>query len=243
MRRRGLLPMVLLLWMALAAGLAPGLTAASPFIGFWGEGLTFGAIDADNPQGETQRAHWVRFNPGAFVPEEPHDGAMVVKVERGTFAFRAQEDVIVDPQGSYIQILDADPDIEVGQAPAQSNQRYLPTGMTVPGCVGAPPTVLCLINSSILDGNYVRLEPGFTVYLPDDTTCFFCNLAETDDGAELVVWAPASGFSWQQKQGQFYAPPASPSPSPSMTPSATPSASDRSGRFGWTRLNPGSPCH
>jgi hypothetical protein len=214
--------------MVVAAGIAPGLAQARQYVGEWGEGLTIDVIPQDGGS-QSLVASRVRFLAHAFVPEVEYDSAMVVKVQKGTFAFRAQGDVVVDPQGNYIEILEARPRIEFGQAPEGDGQEYLPTGATVPGCVGTPPTVLCVVGESLLGEGFVQLEPGFLVYLPAGSTCFFCNTTPLEAGAEVLVWSQQIAFHRASMTG---------TPVP-----ASPVALDPSVSRGWMRLNPGSPCN
>ena len=122
---------------------------------------------------------------------------MVVKVQSGTFAFRVQSEVLVDPEGEAIEILEANPPIPLGSNPDNNRTgRTFSLVGTVETCPGSAPNTLCLLDPDVLGENFVRLNEGDLVYLPDDTTCFFCNT--TDVQAELLVWTPSTGFSWHR---------------------------------------------
>ena len=250
MRRRTALPFMLILGLVAALGTAPGLVVAQEdqqdLQSVFGEDITVTRLEGLAARGERVQAYAVTFEETAFIPEREYPEAMVVKVQSGTFAFRAQSDVLIDPQGMDIRILEANPSIPVG-SPPNPNQRYDDTGETVANCSGTSPTVLCLINPTLLQDRYVQLEEGYTVYLPDNTTCFFCNTTglqggdttaspvpggDTSPGGtpELLVWAPSDDFSWYNlDQG-------------TPTAEGTPSAQEQTAARGW-RLNPGSPCH
>ena len=193
------------------------------------------------------RAYSVKFAYGAFIPERTYDNAnpdqadaaMVVKVQAGTFAFRVQSDgVIVDPQGNELKFVNVTPGIPFGSSPndATPTPSYTLDG-AAPGCIagGVPDQGLCLLDPDAFtdEQTYVQLEQGYTVYLPDGSTCFFCNTTELgDETAELLVWsAAASEFSWYQLylEGLAYA-------------SATPTAQGSGRILGWM-LDPGSNCN
>lgn len=259
-RRRRFLSLVLVLVWIVAAGVAPALARGQEGPGTWGEGLTITQNDGAGRVGVQMRSYSVAFEPGAFVPEERFPEAMVVKVVSGTFAFRAQSDVLIDPQGGDIVLLKADPVVPVEHLPAPE-QQFKDDGMTLANCAGTAPQTLCLVNPTILMGRYVKLTPGFLVYLPDATTCFFCNTkdivtegqtgdesrtaGETPTGGdgelgELLVWTPKSGggFSWfdrWQDNASLAGTPVAGEP--------TPSAEGLTAARGWMRFNPGSPCN
>ena len=161
------------------------------------------------------RAYSVTFDYAAYIPERTYDNAkpdeadvaMVVKVQSGTFAFRVQSDgIVVDPQGTELKFVTVIPDIPFGSAPKEATPApsYTPDG-SAPGCVvgNFPDKGLCLLNPAdfVRGDTYVQLNEGYTVYLPDQSTCFFCNTTELTDGegkAELLVWSSASEFSWHR---------------------------------------------
>jgi hypothetical protein len=227
-RSRRIVSLVLVLVTVVAAGLAPAWASARQYEGEWGEGLTIEPVREGEGEGALD-AFGVWFAPHSFVPEVEYAAAMIVKVQQGTFAFRAQNEVVIDPQGDYLAVLMAMPRIQFGQTPAAVDQQYLPTAMTVPGCLGTPPTVLCVVGESVLGEGYVRLEPGDLVYLPENSTCFFCNTTPLEAEAQLLVWSQATAFQQRSMTG---------TPTP-----ASPVALDPSVSHGWMRLNPGSPCN
>jgi hypothetical protein len=162
------------------------------------------------------RAYSVDFDYAAYIPEQTYDNAkageadvaMVVKVQSGTFAFRVQSNgIVVDPQGAELEFVTVSPAIPFGTAPMDATPApsYTLDG-PAPGCIAGnfPDKGLCLLDPAkfALGDTYVQLNEGYTVYLPDQSTCFFCNtteLADTEKGdgkAELLVWSSASDFSW-----------------------------------------------
>jgi hypothetical protein len=209
----------------------------------------------------------ITFDGEAFIPEKAYP-AVFVKVLYGTFAFRVQGDVIVDPQDDDLTVLEATPPIGIATPPA-STHEFNPVGTVFrASCPYATPsafTALCLINpggladaakaagTASLGEYFVELTQGQTVYIPEGTECFICNTTEIPSGAAT----PAS----------------------TATPAslATPASTDHYGRgqllmwtakdFDWTTfvqnppqgpatpsahggsgvrallLNPGSPCH
>lgn len=265
MRRRATLSLVFLFCSILALGAAPGLVAADAGApGPFGEGITITSTQQPNAKSDELQAYEVGFDHGAYINEETAldttREALIVKVLSGMFAFRVQGDVIVDPQDHDIQILVANPPIGVGDPVTMAHEFQPRATIANATCPGIQPTsaatppvtptrTLCLLNPALIatelgapDG-FVQLEPGFVVFLPPNSQCFFCNIvgktgadtsaANTADQASLLVWGPTSGFSWQDK-----------SQAGSGLPTATPSASSLHGAVGWTVMrNPGSPCH
>jgi hypothetical protein len=163
------------------------------------EDITVNASDDPNQKGEKLQAFDVGFAAHAYIPERTYPESMLVKVQTGTFAFRVQSEVLVDPEAADIEVLEANPPIPLGSNPNKDHagRTFDPVG-TVQNCSGTPPHVLCLLDPDVLGENFVQLEAGDLVYLPDNSTCFFCNTTELDAGATLLVWAPATGFSWYE---------------------------------------------
>lgn len=212
MRHRTILPFALILVLVAIVSTAPALLARqdpevqqdmeSPFY----EGITVTTSDDPGEQGDQLQAFAVTFAARAYIPERTYPESMVVKVQTGTFAFRVQSEVLVDPEGESIPILTANPPIDLGanpnaifvdDDPGNDERIFTETG-TVQNCSGTAPNTLCLLDPNVLGENFVQLTAGDLVYLPDNSTCFFCNTTELDAEAELLVWAPATGFSWQQ---------------------------------------------
>jgi hypothetical protein len=204
----------------------------------------------------------VTFGDGAYIPERTYLGSMVVKVQSGTFAFRVQSEVLVDPQDEDIAILEAVPPIPLGGYPddnhvGRSFDQVTAPDNTVQNCSGTTPNRLCLLDPDELGERFVRLRPGFIVYLPDNSTCFFCNttaldaqsetvaasgspVAQEQEGQpELLVWAPANGFNWLQLYETESA-----TASEFATAAGSPVAQEQGlqASLGWM-LDPGSSCH
>ena len=217
MRRRTSLSSALILGLVAVLSTAPALLAqqdqeaqeqevkedySQPFY----EGLEVTPRAGLGNEGEQLQASDVSFDPGAYIPERTYPESMVVKVQAGTFAFRVQSDALVDPQNDSIPILTANPPIDLGANPNEifldddlsNDERTFTEIGDVENCSGNPPHTLCLLSPSVLGQNFVRLVAGDTIFLPDNSTCFFCNSTATGEEAELLVWAPATGFSWHQ---------------------------------------------
>jgi hypothetical protein len=147
-----------------------------------------------------ERSQWT-FAVKAALPPAQYPEAMVVKVIDGSFAFRVGDEdvVIVDPQGAPIPIL-------------ESNGNPLSTAEPI---VSATPTGANVQDQNVQDQNgdctslcilspdeTVMLETGFTVYLPGNVTCFFCNITDggTAEAKLLVIAAVPAGqnFSWTE---------------------------------------------
>src|SRR5215217_6478979 len=123
MRRRTTLTFALILGLLAVVSTAPALLAkqdqvisqdeSSPFH----EGISVLRGGTLAEKGEKLQSDTFTFNHGAYVPERIYPTGMVVKVLKGTFAFRVQSDVLVDPQNTTIKILEADSPIPVGSVP------------------------------------------------------------------------------------------------------------------------------
>lgn len=258
MRRRPALSFALILGLVAVVSTAPTLLAKQDQdeYSFFHEGISVVRGQTLIEKGERLQSDTFTFDHGAYIPERIYPTGMVVKVQKGTFAFRVQSDVLVDPQGADIQILEADSPIPVGSVPGGAHS-FTANGPYINNCAGTAPTILCLLNPAIVEDQFmatggsspypaeeilfVQLEPGFTVYLPDDTMCFFCNTTGTTgddtspdnlgDQAALLVWSPTSGFSWYDAYQESQA-----------LASGTPVAQGLGPTLGWW-FNPGSPCH
>jgi hypothetical protein len=183
------------------------------------EGLNVIGLPND---GSSYRFYDVVFNGesgnevGAYIPERFNPDAMVVKVLAGVFAFRVQgPGVVVDPQGqnTALEKFIADPLIGPGENPnAQAADQGKQRSYTVEGTFTCDVTLpdgrtVCLLQKVDFEqGNtFARLEPGDTVYLPANSTCFLCNTNRIDpDGtedpngpipAELLIWSATTGFN------------------------------------------------
>jgi len=185
-------------------GLAPGILAKQEQQGpifeddesSFSEGITVTPLDEGSDQFQVFN---VDFDAGAYIPERTYPESMVIKIQSGTFAFRVQSEVIVDPQGEDLVVLEADPAIPLGSNPDDNhlNRVFTPNPTVVPLCQGIQGQELCLLDPDVLGENLVELKTGYAVYLPDNSTCFICNSTLTgDETASLLVWAPSSGFSW-----------------------------------------------
>ncbi len=249
MRRRATLPFLFMLGLVFAIGMTPGLLAAqdgTQKLDF--TDVTVRPLEGNGTAGKVNRDYNVTLLDGAYIPEAQYPEAMVIKVLDGVLAFRVlTDDVIVDPAGDVPTLLTASPPIPPGSDPHNGTPgRTFAASGSVQTCSGSPPNGLCLINQSVVgqDGDvFVELRPGYTVYLPSNTICFFCNVTGLDlkenkspisspgNQVVLLVWAPQANFSWLNGVGV-----------PVPTPSA--STQDLHDAVGWTVLrNPGSPCH
>jgi len=198
------------------------------------EGLEVAASPADRSaeaggSGEAERLYAVRFigeagtpeagnevgayieagnEVGAYIPERFNSQAMVVKVLAGRFAFRVQgPNVIVDPQGQPLERVKATTPIGLGANPNAGTPRtYADDGSFDCGLELHGHTFCQLDPAEFNSGEkFVRLDPGDTVFLPDNSTCFLCNTDRIDPTtgeivesggvpAELLIWTPATGF-------------------------------------------------
>jgi hypothetical protein len=145
---------------------------------------------------------------GAYIPERFNSQAMVVKVLAGRFAFRVQgPNVIVDPQGQPLERVKASTPIGLGANPNAGTPRtYADDGSFDCGLELHGHTFCQLDPAEFKSGEkFVRLDPGDTVFLPDNSTCFLCNTERIDPTtgeivesggvpAELLIWTPATGF-------------------------------------------------
>jgi hypothetical protein len=186
--RRPRLPLaIVVLVTTFAVSLAPSLLNAQEDYRGGGEGIYFTPLERAPTEGGGKKAlqgYSFTFQPEAYLPEYPYPEVMVVKVASGHFAFRVGEEdlVIVDPQGSKISILETIDEITFGGEQG-----------TVQTTGGSDCTTLCAIPPNVT----VLIERDMTVYLPGETTCFFCNLTAGD--AELIVYPAVrqgDAFSW-----------------------------------------------
>jgi hypothetical protein len=197
---------------------------------FIGEG------DASNPE------------QGAYIPERFNSEAMVVKVLAGNFAFRTQgPGVIVDTQDQDLEGLKASTPIPLGTNPDTGGGRTYDNADPYPCNLLVHEHKLCLLvptdfTAEEKQNMFVRLDPGDTVFLPDNSTCFLCNSGRIDsDGnevptegipAELLIWSATTGFNGDLQNIA----------TAMATPSASTATSQGSGRIvGWM-FNPGSTC-
>jgi hypothetical protein len=158
---------------------------------------------------EAERLYAVQFTgvsgnePGAYIPERFNRQAMVVRVLAGNFAFRTQgPGVIVDAQGQPLEKYIANPPIGLGQNPNVQGGRVFDdgdgSGEQFSCALVLAEQVLCELNPREFEAGdaFVRLDPGDTVYLPDNSTCFVCNTVQIDSApAKLLIWTPATGFN------------------------------------------------
>jgi hypothetical protein len=252
MRRRNTLSLALILVLVAMLGMASGVLAkqsAEPIVDttskFDKVTVNCGELPCDQIEA-VQKTYYVTFQPTAYIPENTYEEAMVVLVTKGTLAFRVQSpDVFIDPQGNEIQLLEPrDPvthailPVDLGQPPKDMVPQpvFEPVGPIDPaGC--SSPTVqnLCLLDPGLFqDGTrFAQLVAGDIVYLPAKSTCFFCNTTETgDQQAEVLVWAPGTGFDWYEQSLIDNA----------LGGTGTPTTQGSGRIVGWM-LNPGAPCH
>jgi hypothetical protein len=192
---------------------------------------------------------------GAYIPERFNSQAMVVKVLAGRFAFRVQgPGVIVDPQGQDLERVKAtEPNgapnpIELGANPNAGRPRtYADDGSFDCGLELHGHTLCELDPTEFKSGEkFVRLDPGDTVFLPDNSTCFLCNTERIDPTtgeivesggvpAELLIWTPATGFD--EIGGELD----SAANAMASLPQGTPTTQGSGRILGWM-FNPGSNC-
>jgi hypothetical protein len=185
---------------------------------------------------------------GAYIPERFNSEAMVVSVLTGNFAFRVQgPGVIVDPQGQPLERYIASTPIGLGENP--NDQLPNPMDSRVFGV--APPVedfkcelnlpdgrTVCLLDPDEFTQEnrqniFVRLDPGDTVYLPANSTCFLCNTEQIGSTpAELLIWSSTTGFNGALE---------SIANAMATPPAGTPTAQG-SGRILSWMFNPGSSC-
>jgi hypothetical protein len=156
--------------------------------------------------------------------------------------------VVVDPQGQQIHFVTSDPTIPFGENP----DNFIPITYTDQGqivsdwCVG-PSENLCELNPDNFgdEQTFVRLDPGFTVYLPPNSTCFFCNVSsffpspeqteQQDFGADVLVLASDEAIQFWQTGSADGTPVAAEQSTPAVQ------TSDLRVVRGWM-LNPGTNC-
>ena len=202
-----------------------------------------GTPEADNEGGTPESGNVV----GAYIPERFTSQAMVVKVMVGSFAFRTQgPGVIVAPQDNTLEKYAATASIMLGtnpndRDPGDPATREFDDSGTLPFPCTLNPSghALCLLDATEFDDGitFARLDPGDTVYLPDNSTCFLCNTEQIGSTpAELLIWTPTTGLT--EIGGELARiTNAMATPQSGSTPSA-----QGSGRIlGWA-FNPGSRC-
>jgi hypothetical protein len=252
MRRRTSLSVWLILGLVTVLGTAPSILAkqgedvrTDPDSSFK-DGISIEHVD----NRDVDAFRFTFTEDAAYIPERTTDTeAIVVKVLAGTLAFRVQTpSVVVDPQGHDIQRVNAQPEIPLGEAPMNIN----PSPSLTPGgvftevmnaCTGDRPTnTLCELDPRLFAKGdaFVLLEPGYTVYLPPHSTCFFCNVVSVVPPADpslqglqtqLLVLSSNSGVeTWVEG-------------SASTDPKYSAIRGQRlHDARGWA-INPGSPCH
>ncbi|HET7094619.1 MAG TPA: hypothetical protein VFI22_14100 [Thermomicrobiales bacterium] len=204
MRRRAMLSFVLMLGLFVGIGAAPEPVAAQQCQGdaYLKPGPCEKIIGGDPieiPPGNQQRAmmqiHPYTIQPSGFIPEAPAnrqnpEAVVLAKVLTGSLIFRVGDEanVIVDPQSQQIAIVEPDPPVDAAH-PLDSAHDYSRETGVVTDLRGNPCVTLCVIQP----GDFVRLDAGYTVYLPGAVTCFWCNA--TDNDATLMVIAQ-SGFGF-----------------------------------------------
>jgi len=210
---------------------------------------------------EGMQTYTVDFLPHSYIPEQPYNEAIVVLVQEGTLAFRVQTgDVIVDPQGidgdaasneiRWLKTTDKSGNpqtVPFGQSPSAIPDDQQPIynqgdPLTAEECSRGPLVDLCLLNPELFrdEMTFVQLEKGDIVYLPAGSSCFICNVTDTnpadqesgDAPAKVLVWAPGSNFSWYVGSRQDN----------SLGTQGTSKMQGAGRTLGWM-LNPGSRCN
>jgi hypothetical protein len=254
MRRRTSLSIWLILGLVAVLGTAPSILAKQggdvriDMDSSFEDGINIERVD--NPDVEASTFTFVED--AAYIPERTTDAeAIAVKVLAGTLAFRVQSpNVIIDPQGKEIQLVHTQPEIPLGEPPmniVSPSPSFSPGGPLMDvanACSGDIPTnTLCELNPSLFANGdtFVLLEPGYAVYLPPFSTCFFCNVttvippADPDlqgSQARLLVWASDSEIAkWSDPN------------SASTDPEYTAVQGQRLHEIRSWAINPGSPCH
>lgn len=221
------------------------------------EGIKVAPVSSSTDQ--SRELSVVTFEQGGYTIDDSAPSLLVAKVLSGSFAFRVQGPVLIDPQGEDIEVLQAHPGFGVGVEPPPGN-FFEPVGRIVfDHCpvAGPPgqPTTLCQIDPDIVakeagvDANktnlFVRLVIGDTVVIPPNVQCFFCNVTGIEnspatpaatatasaDDAQLLVWTEA-GFDWGAFANGQLGNPATPTPS-----------AQAPGGLRAIHMHPGSPCH
>ena len=228
------------------------------------EGLEVAAVAADRPA-EAEQLYAVRFigeastsevgaaqagtpesgnEAGAYIPERFNSQAMVVKVLAGQFAFRTQgPGVIVAPQDQYLEKYTATASIALGGDPNARNpgdpeRREFIDGGLFPCDLNPLGNALCELQPGEFDDEltFARLDPGDTVYLPDNSTCFLCNSEQIGaTPAEVLIWTPTTGFAEIGGELESIA------KSMASLPQGTPTTQGSGRIVGWM-FNPGSNC-
>jgi hypothetical protein len=191
----------LLLVVTLAVTTAPiSLRAQGEFSELDGGGLIYVLIErGEEATGDIWETYEFTFGENAAVPYFPYPEAMVVKVMSGSFALRVggEDLVVVDPHGMPILLLDESALTDADSPyPRGISDRDIGEVQDRSGTC----TTLCVLPPKVT----VRIDKGFTVYLPGYVSCFFCNISAGPDAVLRVVASLASSdqpFSWTQLSG------------------------------------------
>jgi hypothetical protein len=181
---------------------------------------------------------------GAYIPESFNSQAMVVEVLAGQFAFRTQgPGVIVAPQDQYLEKYTATASIALGGDPnarktGEPAIREFTDGGFFPCVLNPHGNALCELLPGEFDDEltFARLDPGDTVYLPDNSTCFLCNSEQIGSTpAEVLIWTPTTGL------GEIGGELESIANSMATTSPGTPTTQGSGRIVGWM-FNPGGSC-
>lgn len=189
MARTRTLPLTLVLVLLFSLSAVPArLAAQDDFNDPNGAGISIEPVEgapSEGGGGKTLEQYIVTFEPTAYLPENRYPEAMVVKVQKGSFAIRVGEEdlVIVDPAGRQLSILES-----ADYPMVLRNDIGVVTDVD-----GNPCETLCALppNQTVL------VEEGSTLFIPEMVTCFLCNIS--GEFAELLVYpAVLQGqkFSW-----------------------------------------------
>jgi hypothetical protein len=211
MRNRTALSFALILGLVAALGLSPTLIAAQETDqgSLFSDGVDVTLDKTDKANGQKTQAIIATFEAQAYAPERTNPEAMVVKVLKGTLAFRVQSpDVVLDAQGNEIQLVTSKSPIGFGQAPSATpatgnndpDVRFSPGGPMPTSTCSQTVSSFCALNPATFSDlvTFVVLESGYTVFLPAGSTCFFCNVTPTSAGdqtAQLLYWTSAQGLT------------------------------------------------
>ena len=250
MRRRTILSFILIAGFLAMLGMAPAMLARQGQEPDWSEiQVGCGVEFSECPEVDGNQTYTVGLSDSAYFPEIPYPETMVVKVMSGTLAFRTSgPGVVVEFQRNELFRRVSDVPLPFG-TPANT-LNPLPNydqgdALNSGDCSNSQLGTECILNPAVFadEMTFVELLEGDIVYVPANSTCFFCNITGIDSPGTVVpgnnaavvqVWAPGQqGTTWfdlsQTNHMQGQAP-------------ARLEGQKLHDVSAWM-LNPGSPCH
>jgi hypothetical protein len=245
MRRRMSLSFVLAFGFAVTLGMAPAMLARQGEPDWSDIEVTCGGercVEVDGYQ-----TYGVALADSAFFPEVTYDTTIVVRIVEGALAFRVAPratDVMVEPAGNGIPILQTNVRVPFGQLTAPSpTPTFTNTGRSLSAsqCSVPPHRNLCRLDPNQFRNmvTFVQLGTDDIVYIPASSMCFVCNVTgiagtpgTVDNAARVEIWAPGNEGTWYEvSQNQ------------ALGPTQTRLEEQELHDISAWMLNPGSPCH